>query len=301
MITIAEFVKTKTSLSLKAQTGPEIFLCPSQNPQCQSVPTDLSPGQTFTVTIQIDPKGQSLAGADLVLDYDSSKLEVQSSNDPNSPFTTGLAFKTYLGPISNACGGQKALGRLSLSGIAYDSTQLPTPPPHNPLSTLATFASLNFKAIQAGTAHIYIRPATDDLTDPNTTLDSNLVDATTGQDILAETTDTSFNIVSGPTPSITPIPTPTSCPPSPTPTPTPATPSITPTPTPSNCSGFDLNCDDSVCGQDAAIFVGNFHQKPPYNCPTQNESCNPDFNHDGEVNAIDASMLMSHWEVDKCH
>ena len=87
-----------------------------------------------------------------------------------------------------------------------------------------------------------------------------------------------------PTPTTTPTPTPT---PVPTPTPTPtltSTPIKTPTPTPIPTVTGDLNGDDKVNAVDLSILISHW-----------SASSTGDINHDGVVNAVDLSILLDHW------
>lgn len=250
-------------------------------------------GDVFTADIFVVPGTNLLAGVDLVLEYSSEKVEVQQVQ-------RGGIFKTYLDGSPAVCGGNKLSGRIFLSGLAYDSSLLPTPPPHNPLSAAGKFASITFKATQAGQAQIKIRPDTNDPNDPNSTTDSNLVEVQTAADVLAQTNSVAIMILPGQTVS----PTPTTCP-SPTPTFTPAptlTPTLTPTPTltltPPPLTPTQTPTPTPPPG---ATATPTFTPTPPQTgaptaTPTPVTACAIwDLDCDGKVCAPDASVMMTNW------
>lgn len=306
----------------------ELIICPSNSPVCpQLIPTPIYTvgGPPFSSFVILNPNtGNIVDAVDLVMEYDSSKLEVVDL-DPQSPGTQilpGNLFGTYVGNQVDACGSTNPnqRGKITLGGVAYNSSLLPTPPPHGSVTRIGTLAIIVFKPVAQGTANVSF-----DFT-LNSTTDANIVESKTAQDILAQVANASFNILPGaalPTPTPCPAVTPTNTPP-PTPTPTgvttptptttprltptptvtlPLTPTPTPTPTPrAGCTqpDWDLDCDGLVCGRDASVLVSNWDKGPAYICPASRPDCNPDFNNDGVVNGADASKLVANWSVGSC-
>lgn len=297
----------------KAAVTAELALCPSSYSLCPNqTPPVLKVGDpAFDVQIFLNPGANNVVDAvDVVIEYDSSKLEVQDAdaNTPGVQIKIGNMLATYLGNTVNPCGSTNPArrGKITLSGIAYDPNLLPSTPPHNPVTTVGIFATISFKPIAVGTANVNFNFTA------GATTESNVIEIGTAQDILSSVNNLSFTISPGQT-----LPTPTPCP-SIVPTPTPSitttptltpTPSVTggPTPTPTPVGGpgctqpdWDLDCDGLVCGRDASVLVSNWGKAPAYSCPKERPNCNPDLKRDNIINGADASVLMAHWSVGQC-
>lgn len=329
VLPIAVFLSQKRIpfFPLAAPTS-EMIICPSSSPACPQLPTPTYKvgGSPFNTFVILNPNvGNVVDAMDLVIEYDSYKLEVQDVDPQTSgvQIQEGNMFGTYVGNKVDACGSTNPnqRGKITLGGVSYNPSLLPTPPPHGSITQSGTFAIISFKPIAQGTANVGF-----DFT-PNSTTDSNVVESKTAQDILAQVTNASFNIQPGqplPTPTlcpsvtVTPTPAPTSTV-TPTPTPTPivsprVTPSLTPprftptpTPTPTPTVGlgctqpdWDLDCDGLVCGRDASVLVSNWNKGPAFVCPQSRPDCSPDFNGDNIVNGADASKLVANWSVGSC-
>lgn len=206
---------------------------------------DLSPnsgtsnvGVNFLVSILLNTQGTPAAATDVVIYYDSTKLEVQDADQNPSngvQITTGgsTMYKTWIGNNVDPCGGTTNLpGKITLSGIAYNSN--PPAAPDTPFNGAGTFGIIEFKSIQPGTATVQFDFTSGSTTDCNVI---KIVSAGNVQDDLASVTTppASYTITGSGGPTPTPCPTITPTPPitsTPTPTTTPtATPTLTPTPT----------------------------------------------------------------------
>ena len=295
----------------QAAVTAELAFCPSSYALCsnQTPPTLRVGDPAFDMQIFLNPNSSNVVSAvDVVIEYDSTKLEVQDAdaNTPGIQIGEGTIFATYVGNSVDSCGSSNpnCRGKITLSGIAYDPNLLPAVPPHNPVTIPGVFATISFKPIAQGSANVNF-----DFTSGVTT-ESNVIEIGTAQDILASVSNVNFTILPGQT-----LPTPTPCP-SITTTPT-LTPSLTPTPsitggptptstpTPGGGPGctqpdWDLDCDGLVCGRDASVLVSNWGKPPAYFCPVERPNCNPDFNNDKMINGADASVLMAHWSVGLC-
>ncbi len=289
----------------QAAVTAELAFCPSSYSLCpnQTPPAPKVGDPAFDVQIFLNPNSNNVVSAvDIVIEYDSTKLEVQDSDasTPGIQINPGTIFATYTGNSVEPCGSinPNLRGKITLSGIAYDPNLLPSAPPHNPVTLPGIFATISFKPIAVGTATVNFNFTA------GATTESNAIEIGTAQDILSSVNNVNFTISPGQT-----LPTPTPCP-SIAPTPTP---SITTTPTPTATGGptptggpsctkpdWDLDCDGLVCGRDASVLVSNWGKSPAYSCPKERVNCNPDFDGSKMIDGYDASVLMAHWSVGQC-
>lgn len=288
----------------KAAVTAELALCPSSYSLCpnQTPPAPKVGDPAFDVQIFLNPNNNVVGAVDILIEYDSTKIEVQDADasTPGIQIKPGAIFATYVGNSVSPCGSTNpnCRGKITLSGIAYDLNLLPSTPPHNPVTTAGIFATISFKPIAVGTASVNFNFTA------GATTDSNVIEINTAQDILSGVNNLNFTISPGQT-----LPTPTPCPsiaPTPTLTPTPSiTGGPTATPTPAGGPGctqpdWDLDCDGLVCGRDASVLVSNWGKTPAYSCPRERPNCNPDFDGSKMIDGKDASVLMAHWSVGLC-
>jgi len=219
----------------------------------------LSPGQVMSVPVWVNLSStvQAIVGADILVNFDPTKLTLVSPNGVTKEIDGQSIFKTYA-PV-DADGGFDAARVIACANTGLvngDATKCPDgrgviefgiaafdwtagAATGTFLGTFSPVTKLTFQAGSlAGSTALTFK-----YTASGATIDSNVVIKPPGGvgdplDILAQPTSiVTVNIV-GPTPTPTPSPTPSSTPvptPSPTPTPTPsATPKpASPTPTPS--------------------------------------------------------------------
>lgn len=298
LVPLTIFVLTRpTRLKPAAAPNATLALSPTNN--------SVTIGDQFNIFVTLNTKENTTDAVDVTIFYDSSKLKVYDAIK-----TDNMPYATVVGKQENACGGsQNGLrGKITFSGLAYDASQLPTPPPHSPVKTggqTVTIATIPFEAIAAGSANVQFN-----FDSQGSTTDSNVVETSTSQDLLNTVTNAVYTITAGDgTPTPTPCPNVTA---TPTVTPTPGegqatpTPTVSATPTPDEVAcgqpDYDMDCDGLVCAPDVALLIANWRkEKPPYLCfADQRPDCNPDFDHDGNVYAYEVSVLMSHWSGPNC-
>lgn len=291
LVPLTIFVLTRP-VRLKPAAAPNAQLAISPTNNSATV------GDKFNVFVTLDTKENFTDAVDVIVHYDSAKLKVYDTIK-----TDGLPYATVVGQQDSACGSPEAgaRGKITFSGLAYDASLLPTPPPHNPVRTggqMVTIATIPFEAIQPGQAVVKIF-----FTGAGVTTDSNVVETFTSQDLLAGAGSATYTIAAG---SGTPSPTPTPCPSVTTP-PT-ASPSPRQSPTPTLGDGrcnqpqYDLDCDGLICASDANILLANWRKtSPPYVCPiAKRPGCDPDFDNNNDVYGKEVSVLMSNWSGVDC-
>jgi hypothetical protein len=139
-------------------------------------------GCTQAVDIAINVvSGQSNA-ADAILTYDTSKIEIIDAlpSIPGIQILPGNAYESYAGNSVNTTTGEIKL-------VGYSSTST--------LQVAATFATIYFKAkpIASNGALIFTFTGSN----PYTTLDSNIADATTAYDMLTGVTNGAYTFTAG--------------------------------------------------------------------------------------------------------
>ena len=141
-----------------------------------------TPGQTFTATVQVQPRGNSVNAVEATLSFDTSRLQVVSVSREGSAFslwTTEPAFSNAAGTITFGGGS-------------------PTP-----FSTPSTAITATFRATTEGTAAVSFNDV------------SILIADGQGTDAFSGATDATFTVAPGqstPTPEPTPTPTPAPAP-----------------------------------------------------------------------------------------
>lgn len=170
------------------------FLTPSHTTAAGSGSITLTPASqsvtvnsTFTMTVGVNPAGESIIGAQIKLNYDATKLQLQSVNESTSPLETALS-------------NTSSSGTVQVTRVTFGS------------GTAASFnfMQVNFKAIANGTAAVSVQSGTE------------LTRSSDGSNAWNGTQTTANYTISSVTPTPTPSPTPSPSPsPSPTPTPTP--------------------------------------------------------------------------------
>jgi hypothetical protein len=125
-------------------------------------PNSIKAGEEFKVDVKIDTQGALADGMDLVIKYDPKFIEVVN---PEVPMVLNKIFSNF--PVNSA---DATSGLITVSAVSS---------PGDPsFSGQAVLGSLNFKAIQLGPTSISL-----DFTKGSTT-DSNVVETTSGNDIL---------------------------------------------------------------------------------------------------------------------
>ncbi|MCH7801472.1 MAG: hypothetical protein IIC24_08025 [Chloroflexi bacterium] len=163
---------------------------------------EVAPGDSFVLTIVVEPNGQEVSVVEVVIRFDPDFLVATSSRlNPDSPLRTRLVPNDYF---------DNTAGTVILSAGPHRLLE------ETPTETF-TLGSLTFtaKQVEATTALEFIRVGS-----PNT------IAGLEGVYITGDLFGSTIEIALPPTPTPTPTETPT-----PTPTPTPA-PAETPTPTP---------------------------------------------------------------------
>lgn len=135
-----------------------------------------STGQTFTVTVQADPKGQSINAVEASMTFDTAVLSVVSVSKTGSAFSLWTTEPTF----SNTA------GTISFGGGS------PTP-----FSNKSNLVSITFTAKAAGTGALNFGDA------------SALAADGRGTDVLAQKVGGSYTVATAATPTPTPVPTPT--------------------------------------------------------------------------------------------
>lgn len=128
-------------------------------------------GQVFPVTIVINANNKTISGADAVLFYESDKLT------PENEISIGTIFPEY--PLIKINAEKE---KISITGTMTNSGQ-------QPFSGQGVFATIRFKAISEGSAKVKF-----DFT-KGVTSDSNIVDKTTGKDLLERVINGSYTLI----------------------------------------------------------------------------------------------------------
>ena len=165
---IGVFIVALYSASALSAFAADVLVTPSTG--------SYSPGQTFTLTIQADPKGDPVNAVEADLTFNTSVLSVVSVSKAGSVFslwTTEPAFSNTAGTITFGGGS-------------------PTP-----FSSRSTLVTVTFRALTAGTGAVSFANA------------SALAADGLGTDVLAASLGGSYTIEAGATPEPTPEPTPT--------------------------------------------------------------------------------------------
>jgi len=164
------------------------FLLPSTiSAATYSINPELSQTCTYSANVNLDTEGASVDGSDLVMLFDTSKLEILSVDN-------GSLFPTYVGKTINT-----TAGKISLTGLA-SVTQ--------PVTGKGVFAKVNFK-IKDGAPQEQTGLKFDfDPANPLKTTDSNVIESRTVRELLTQATGFDFLIGPRPSPSPTPIPSP---------------------------------------------------------------------------------------------
>lgn len=220
-----------------------VVLVPSPSPL-----GTLNIGSTFSVLVSLNPNGESLVGADVLLSFNQALLKVNSIQIPGT-FASGQNLQTYA--PTNADGTFNATsvittanstGTLAMSAVAFNWAGNAVTPAQT--TAVPQFATITFQTLAAGSTNVKVV-----WTASGNTTDSNLVSITSGTptDVISDSTPTALSstvavtvaATTTPTatptlvPTVTPTRTPTPIPPTPTPTIVPtATPIPTATPTP---------------------------------------------------------------------
>lgn len=260
-----------------------------------SVPvTTVPPGQTFDASVNLVNGGQTVVGADIIVQFDSTKLTLQSITPGTSqifktfvPVTTAGVFDSAK-VVANANGTNA--GKVEFGIVTFDwaANALTAPTANN--TTMSPVATLRFlvKSTATGTTQLTIK---NDGT--SATTDSNIVVIPAGgqpEDILQApgyandsktiTISTTASPIATPnaTPNATPVATPIATPV--------ATPNATPVATPGSCTArlcqdFNNNGIINITDVQAMAFRYGASTGSPNYAATYDLDCN------GTVNVLD--------------
>jgi|SRR3989344_2874438 len=257
---------------------------------------NINPNQTFNVATILNTNGQAIVGADIIVQFDQTKLTLETVTLP-SPLPA--TFQTYA-PVTTSGGfdAAKVVADANTSGLAqfgliafnWTTEQLTTP--FN--GVISPMATLTFRAKTGTSGGTAISYKYDGAT---ATTDSNVVIAPAGgdpEDILANVFSPVAVIIGG----ASPAPSPTSSPlPSPTPTALPspsASPVVSPSSSPVNCTVRqcgDYNASGAVDVQDI-IRVAN---RWGLSTGQTNFDILYDLNCDGTINILDIQREANSW------
>ena len=254
---------------------------------------NVNPNQTFNVATILNTNGQAIVGADIIVQFDQTKLTLETVTLP-SPLPA--TFQTYA-PVTTSGGfdATKVVTDANASGLAqfglisfnWGTEQL-TPPFNGVISPMAT---LTFRAKVGTSGSTTISYKYDGAT---ATTDSNVVIAPAGgnpEDILSNVLSPVAVTIGG-TASPTPLPSPSASPAiSPSPS---ASPSSTPSSSPGSCTVrqcADYNASGTVDVQDI-IRVAN---RWGLSTGQPNFDVLYDLNCDGTINILDIQREANHW------
>ncbi len=157
--------------------------------------TTIAVGSTVTLDINVDSAGAKTIGTDVIVKYDPAKLEFVS-------ITKGTVYSSYSTEVKDT-----TAGTVSLSGFV-NTNEISTG-----VAVKGVFAKVTFKGKVAGAAAVSF-----DFTQGDSK-DSNVVDVTSGSDILTAATGSTITVGAGGT--TPPPPPPPPPPPAGGPTPAP--------------------------------------------------------------------------------
>lgn len=123
----------------------------------------VKPTQTFSVSINIDPQGETIDAVDAILIFDSQKLTVQS-------LTPDTLFPSY--PVQKIDNDN---GKVQLSAFSVGSEPIP-----KPVSKAGVLGTVTFQTLSAGTTQI--------------TLSSDSIVASQGENVLGSTVNSTINV-----------------------------------------------------------------------------------------------------------
>jgi hypothetical protein len=164
----------KVILETNAQTvDASFYLSPSSQ--------ELKKGCQYTTQIMVDPGSNTSNAANIYVEYDPSKIEIIDSNSslPGKQIAVGNAYEAF---ADNVVDETEGIIRLTGFSIMYN------------LQDVKSFGAIRFRSINdAETANfeIWFEGAGD-------TLDSNIAETNTSDDILATVNNASYTFVDGP-------------------------------------------------------------------------------------------------------
>ncbi|MFH0937269.1 MAG: cohesin domain-containing protein [Candidatus Daviesbacteria bacterium] len=153
-------------------TTPAVKIIPTASVTLEAPKTVMKVGEKILVTINISsPKVTD--GTDLIIKYDSSLISVVPDKS-GSPVAVASIYSDY--PINSL---DEKLGQISVSGISSQQ---------GGVKPEGIFGTITFKAQKAGQAKVSL-----DFT-KGSTIDSNVIEAKTAQDILGTVKNVELNI-----------------------------------------------------------------------------------------------------------
>lgn len=134
------------------------------------------------VDIRIDTQGSPSNAADILVTYDTTKIDIidQNSSEAGVQIKPGNVYQTYVGNVVNTTTGEIRLTGMSFTGSFNGS---------------GTFAQIGFKSKAGVTSAgftIYFTGA-----DPYNSLDSNIADTNTSNDLLSSVTNATYTFTTG--------------------------------------------------------------------------------------------------------
>ena len=258
-------------------------------------PVTVNPGQTFNVSVNMTGGGQTVIGADILVHFDSTRLQlinITKNSQTSNPYKTYAPVDTNgnfdtVKVINNASSGNVEFGIVAFD---WGGNNLTSPNPTT--SNLSPVATLTFGVKpQSGGGGSQLSFVNNGIA---ATTDSNIVVNTPGgdpEDILQApgyangtvTVTIGGNASPPPTPRPSPSATPGSSPPS------------CVLATVSQC--FDLNGDGIINIQDITQLANRYNATPSN--PTL-YSTKHDLNCDSIINIIDITLLANRYNVTSC-
>lgn len=134
--------------------------------------TTTSVGSPIDVDIKLSTGGHTVQGVDVLLKYDPKKI---APLNQNNFFAKGTIFSEY--PIATT---DQSKGEIRISGIA-SSTQIG-------FNGVGVFGSIRLKSLSKGTTTLSL------VVTPNSMSDSNIIEYSTGQNLITAPTELDLNV-----------------------------------------------------------------------------------------------------------
>lgn len=138
-------------------------------------------GCQSSIDIRLDATGQSTNAADIIIDYNPSLVEIidADTGSTGTQITTGSVYTNYFGNIVDT-----NTGVIRLTGASFNTF----------FTTSGVFGSIQFRPLtSSGTATFSIRFTG---ANPYNSLDSNIADSLTSNDLLSSVTNGSYTLTS---------------------------------------------------------------------------------------------------------
>ncbi|MEK7166593.1 MAG: cohesin domain-containing protein [Patescibacteria group bacterium] len=283
-------------------------------------PTTVAPGNTFDISVNMNGGGQTVVGADILVQFDSTKLALQSitrntlSTNPYKTYVPVTTTNNFDSARVIACAngtsacptGTGTTGTVEFGIVSFDlgTNTLTSPNPTN--SNVLPVATFRFQvksgAVSGSSTLNFVNGGTNITTDSNIVVNPQTGDP---EDILqpAPYTNSSATVMIGTT-NASPQPSAT---PNATPHPS-ASPSPSASSSPSTCNAcynFDSSSDGRISVIDIQYVAGlwgknsnssNYQSRYDIYCGTGTPNTSPD----GQINVLDIQMIAGRWNQNSC-